>query len=143
MLTKLVDERKPAFLAVAMDAPGKTFRDELDERYKANRPPPPPDLPMQMERCKEIVEAYRIPIFVGDGLEADDFLGQNPLGDWVLAPATTAGQAFSGLPELVPVNGRAQALIGYKRGTGHEKMVLYYPNNEMIVNGADGQVQTY
>jgi hypothetical protein len=79
----------------------------------------------------------------GDMVEADDFLGQNPLGDWVLAPATTAGQAFSGLPELVPVNGRAQALIGYKRGTGHEKMVLYYPNNEMIVNGADGQVQTY
>lgn len=74
MLTKLVDERKPAFLAVAMDSPGKTFRDELDERYKANRPPPPPDLPAQMMRCKEIVEAYRIPIFVGDGLEADDFL---------------------------------------------------------------------
>jgi DNA polymerase-1 len=74
MLTKLVDERKPAFLAVAMDSPGKTFRDELDERYKANRPPPPPDLPMQMMRCKEVVEAYRIPIFVGDGLEADDFL---------------------------------------------------------------------
>ncbi|MBK9261377.1 MAG: DNA polymerase I [Polyangiaceae bacterium] len=74
MLAKLVDERKPAYLAVAMDSPGKTFRDELDERYKANRPPPPPDLPLQMARCKEIVEAYRIPIYIGDGLEADDLL---------------------------------------------------------------------
>ena len=74
MLTKLVEERKPALLAVAMDSPGQTFRDELDARYKAHRPPPPPDLPKQMERCREIVEAYRIPIFIEQGLEADDLL---------------------------------------------------------------------
>jgi DNA polymerase-1 len=74
MLSKLVDERRPAYLAVAMDAPGRTFRDELDERYKAHRPPAPPDLHVQMARCKEIVEAYRIPIFVTEGLEADDLL---------------------------------------------------------------------
>ncbi len=74
MLAKLVDERKPAYLAVAMDSPGRTFRDDLDARYKANRPPPPPDLPMQMARCRQIVEAYRIPIYIGDGLEADDLL---------------------------------------------------------------------
>jgi DNA polymerase-1 len=74
MLSKLVDERKPAYLAVAMDSPGKTFRDELDARYKAHRPPPPPDLGAQMERCREIVDAYRIPVFTGEGYEADDFI---------------------------------------------------------------------
>ena len=74
MLSKLVDERKPAYLGVAMDPGGKTFRDDLDARYKAHRPPPPPDLSVQMKRCKEIVEAYRIPIFVAEGLEADDLL---------------------------------------------------------------------
>ncbi|MDI1431914.1 MULTISPECIES: DNA polymerase I [Polyangium] len=74
MLSKLVDERKPAFLAVAMDSPGRTFRDDLDENYKAHRPPAPPDLHVQMARCKEIVEAYRIPIYIADGLEADDLL---------------------------------------------------------------------
>ncbi|WP_437854981.1 DNA polymerase I [Sorangium sp. So ce363] len=74
MLTKLVDERKPAYLGVAMDSPGKTFRDELDPRYKAHRPPPPPDLGVQMSRCREIVEAYRIPIFIQEGLEADDLV---------------------------------------------------------------------
>ncbi|AUX27310.1 DNA polymerase I [Sorangium cellulosum] len=74
MLTKLVDERKPAYLGVAMDSPGKTFRDELDARYKAHRPPPPPDLGVQMSRCREIVEAYRIPIFIREGLEADDLI---------------------------------------------------------------------
>ncbi|MGK3988543.1 DNA polymerase I [Sorangium sp. So ce136] len=74
MLTKLVDERKPAYLGVAMDSKGKTFRDELDPRYKAHRPPPPPDLGVQMNRCREIVEAYRIPIFIHEGLEADDLI---------------------------------------------------------------------
>ena len=74
MLAKLVEDRKPAYLAVAMDSPGKTFRDEIDARYKATRPAPPPDLHRQMTRCKEIVEAYRIPIFSGAGLEADDFI---------------------------------------------------------------------
>jgi DNA polymerase-1 len=74
MLTKLVEERKPALLGVAMDSPGKTFRDELDATYKAHRPPPPPDLSQQMERCRQIVEAYKIPIFIGDGYEADDFI---------------------------------------------------------------------
>ncbi|WP_437905775.1 DNA polymerase I [Sorangium sp. So ce327] len=74
MLTKLVEERKPAYLGVAMDSPGKTFRDELDPRYKAHRPPPPPDLGVQMSRCREIVEAYRIPIFIQEGLEADDLV---------------------------------------------------------------------
>ncbi|WP_437296473.1 DNA polymerase I [Sorangium sp. So ce426] len=74
MLTKLVEERKPAYLGVAMDSPGKTFRDDLDPRYKAHRPPPPPDLGVQMSRCREIVEAYRIPIFIQEGLEADDLV---------------------------------------------------------------------
>ncbi|XXT19262.1 DNA polymerase I [Sorangium sp. So ce429] len=74
MLTKLVDERKPAYLGVAMDSAGRTFRDDLDPRYKAHRPPPPPDLGVQMNRCREIVEAYRIPIFIHEGLEADDLI---------------------------------------------------------------------
>lgn len=74
MLSKLVEERKPGYLGVAMDPGGRTFRDDLDARYKAHRPPPPPDLTVQMSRCKEIVEAYRIPIFVAEGLEADDLL---------------------------------------------------------------------
>ncbi|KYF78290.1 DNA polymerase I [Sorangium cellulosum] len=74
MLTKLVDERKPAYLGVAMDPGGRTFRDDLDPRYKAHRPPPPPDLGVQMNRCREIVEAYRIPIFIQEGLEADDLI---------------------------------------------------------------------
>jgi DNA polymerase-1 len=42
MLSKLIAQRKPTYLGIAMDPPGKTFRDEIDARYKAHRPPPPP-----------------------------------------------------------------------------------------------------
>ena len=74
MLQKVVDERKPAMLAVAMDSQGPSFRKEIDARYKATRPPPPPDLGQQMVRCEQIVRAYNIPIFEEAGLEADDLI---------------------------------------------------------------------
>src|SRR5262249_36943829 len=67
-------ERKPAYLGVAMDADGPRIRTAIDARYKAHRPPPPEDLVVQMRRSRELVEAYRIPIFAGDGLEADDVI---------------------------------------------------------------------
>jgi DNA polymerase-1 len=74
MLQKVVNDRRPQFLAVAMDSKGPTFRKELDARYKANRPPPPPDLSQQMKRCEEVVRAYNIPIYQQDGIEADDLI---------------------------------------------------------------------
>src|SRR5580692_12194071 len=61
MLQKVVNEKRPHMLAVAMDSKGRTFRHDLDVRYKSNRPPPPPDLSMQMARCEAIVRAYNIP----------------------------------------------------------------------------------
>ncbi len=74
MLQKVVNERRPHMLAVAMDSRGPGFRRALDERYKANRPAPPPDLSLQMERCHSIVRAYNIPIVQQDGVEADDLI---------------------------------------------------------------------
>jgi len=74
MLQKVVTGRRPHFFAVAMDSKGKTFRHELDERYKAQRPEPPADLSQQMRRCEEIVRAYNIPVYQVDGMEADDLI---------------------------------------------------------------------
>jgi DNA polymerase I len=74
MIAKLVEERKPVYLGVAMDAPGPRLRTEMDANYKAHRPPAPEDLIVQMKRSREFIEAYRIPIFIADGLEADDLL---------------------------------------------------------------------
>jgi DNA polymerase-1 len=74
MLHKLIDARKPAMLAVAMDSKTDTFRKKEFEGYKANRPPPPPDLSQQMTRVQQVVQAYEIPVFQQDGVEADDLI---------------------------------------------------------------------
>jgi DNA polymerase-1 len=74
MIQRLVEERQPHYLGVAMDAPGPRLRTAIDARYKAHRPPAPADLIVQMARCRDFVEAYRIPVFIAEGLEADDLL---------------------------------------------------------------------
>ncbi|MBL9021114.1 MAG: DNA polymerase I [Myxococcales bacterium] len=73
MLQKLVNEKKPVFLGCALEGPGN-FREELDPRYKATRPPRPDDLVVQMKRTREIVDAFRIPAIQVPGFEADDVI---------------------------------------------------------------------
>ncbi|HEY4016345.1 MAG TPA: DNA polymerase I [Polyangiaceae bacterium] len=74
MLQKVVGERRPHMLAVAMDSGGPTFRHRLDVRYKATRPAAPPDLSQQMARVHEIVRAWDVAVFGEVGLEADDLI---------------------------------------------------------------------
>ena len=74
MLHALVRNQRPHLLAVAMDSVTPTFRHALYAEYKANRPPPPPDLHVQMDRCRQVAEAYAIPVLQCDGVEADDLL---------------------------------------------------------------------
>ncbi|QCW28244.1 DNA polymerase I [Lysobacter enzymogenes] len=74
MLRATLNER-PDYVAFVVDAPGKTFRDDLDPNYKANRPPMPDDLRAQVLPMCEIVEALGIPILRIDGVEADDVIG--------------------------------------------------------------------
>ena len=75
MLYKLLDDYEPERIAVVFDAPGKTFRDDLYEDYKANRPPMPEDLRPQIEPLLEAVEAIGIPVLRVAGVEADDVIG--------------------------------------------------------------------
>ncbi|MEI8256656.1 MAG: DNA polymerase I, partial [Deltaproteobacteria bacterium] len=75
MLARLVKDQKPVYLAVAMDSKSdKSLRKAMYPEYKATRPPAPPDLAVQMARCREIVEAYAIPVLQQEGYEADDLL---------------------------------------------------------------------
>lgn len=74
MLHALVRNQRPHLLAVAMDSVKPTFRHELYSEYKANRPPAPPDLAVQMARCRQVAEAYAIPVLQCEGVEADDLL---------------------------------------------------------------------
>jgi DNA polymerase-1 len=52
-------EKSPHYLAVAFDARGPNFRHEIYPGYKANRPPMPADLAVQLPYVRRIVEAYR------------------------------------------------------------------------------------
>lgn len=68
-------KEKPEHIAFVIDAPGKTFRDEMYPDYKANRPPMPEALRAQIEPMLEIVAALGIPILRQPGVEADDVIG--------------------------------------------------------------------
>jgi len=74
MLRATLKER-PEYVAFVVDAPGKTFRDDLYADYKANRPPMPDDLRPQVEPMCRIVEALGLSILRIPGVEADDVIG--------------------------------------------------------------------
>jgi len=75
MLNKLVKEESPARVAVVFDAPGRTFRDDLFDQYKAHRPPMPDDLRAQIKPLLDAVEAMGLPLLRITGVEADDVIG--------------------------------------------------------------------
>jgi len=75
MLNKLMREENPALIAVVMDAPGKTFRDEIFADYKAHRPPMPDELRAQIEPLIEAVRLSGLPLLRIEGVEADDVIG--------------------------------------------------------------------
>ncbi|MFO1494781.1 MAG: DNA polymerase I [Lysobacterales bacterium] len=75
MLRKVLTVDKPEHLAFVFDASGGTFRDALDPEYKANRPPMPEDLRLQIDPLLRIVEAMGVPILREPGVEADDVIG--------------------------------------------------------------------
>ena len=72
---KALQEWTPSHCAVAFDLPTPTFRHEQYPDYKAQRPPTPPELKGQFGRIKQLVEAFRVPIFEAEGYEADDVIG--------------------------------------------------------------------
>jgi len=75
MLHRILDDLDPDLVAVVMDAPGKTFRDDLYAEYKANRPPMPDDLREQIEPLHQSIEALGLPLLRIKGVEADDVIG--------------------------------------------------------------------
>ena len=75
MLKSLIKECQPVHIAMVMDAKGKTFRHDMYPEYKANRPPMPDDLRIQLEQLLEIIPALGLPLVSIPGVEADDVIG--------------------------------------------------------------------
>ncbi len=75
MLQDLLKREQPSHIAVCFDPGGKTFRHEAYPEYKANRDKTPEGILTAVPYIKRILAAYRIPVIVVDGYEADDIIG--------------------------------------------------------------------
>jgi DNA polymerase-1 len=75
MILKLLETKKPDMLVVAMDSKEPSFRAEIYPEYKAHRPPMPDEMPIQINRIEQILEAMNIPIIRKSTFEADDIIG--------------------------------------------------------------------
>ena len=75
MLIKLMEDRSPEYIVMFFDAKGPTFRHEMYADYKANRPPMPEDMVVQLPFIKEVTAAFNLPIMEMAGFEADDLIG--------------------------------------------------------------------
>lgn len=99
MLRRLQKDYPDSPIAVIFDAKGKTFRDELFDQYKAQRPPMPDDLRLQIQPINDIIDAMGLPRLVIDGVEADDVIG------------TLAAQASGDLPVIVSTGDKDMAQL--------------------------------
>lgn len=70
----ILQHYKPGCIVAAMDSKTKTFRHEMYDQYKANRPKTPEDLHAQVPWICEVLEALGIPVLQCDGYEADDII---------------------------------------------------------------------
>ena len=75
MLRRLLKDARYQNIAVVFDAKGPTFRHEMYDQYKANRPPMPAELRQQIEPIHEIVRLMGLPLIQIPGVEADDVIG--------------------------------------------------------------------
>ncbi|MCJ1961355.1 DNA polymerase I [Novosphingobium mangrovi (ex Hu et al. 2023)] len=78
MLWKLAEDldkaEGPTHMAVILDAGSKSFRNDIYEDYKANRPPPPEDLVPQFPLIRDATRAFSLPCIEEQGYEADDLI---------------------------------------------------------------------
>jgi DNA polymerase I len=73
-LLRILEQERPDYLVVAFDT-GRTFRDDLFPEYKGTRAKMPDDLRTQIDRIRQLVDAFNIPRLEVDNFEADDVLG--------------------------------------------------------------------
>lgn len=74
-LMKILEEDKPEHIAVVFDTKEPTFRHKMYEPYKATREKMPEDMEAQLDKLKEVVDAFNVPTLELPGYEADDIMG--------------------------------------------------------------------
>ena len=74
MVRKLRNSENPDTLIIIFDSPGPSFREEISREYKAQRPPMPDNLSLQVPFVKQIIDAMGLPVLEKEGFEADDII---------------------------------------------------------------------
>ena len=74
-LHEVIDKEKPAYLGVAFDPHGPTFRSDAFPAYKAQREATPEDIKQAVPIIKDVLRAMNIPVIESAGFEADDVIG--------------------------------------------------------------------
>lgn len=119
ILFKAIKDLKANYIAACFDTPAPTFRHQEFKDYKAQRPKTPEDITVQIPLMKEVLQAFRIPVFEKDGFEADDLVAT------IAKKAKKDAQVYilSGdLDNLQLVN---EAIKLYTLGKGIKESVLY------------------
>jgi len=127
MLLTVLEDLKPAFLAVAFDLPQPTFRHQEYVGYQIQRPEMDQELTTQIERVYQILKALNIPIFTAPGFEADDIIG------------TLARQATMG-PVAGSSHPTASSDIRRRPGARRDSLRPRHPSIEIIIVTGDKDI---
>lgn len=122
-LLKIINEEKPAYIAMVFDAPEKTFRHKIYEEYKATREAMPEDLVAQLPSIFKITEAMNIPVIIRPGFEADDIIGtlaKEGKKRGLIVYMVTGDKDFMQIVD--------KDIFVYKPGTGKKETEIIDPN---------------
>ncbi|MFQ5937289.1 MAG: 5'-3' exonuclease H3TH domain-containing protein, partial [Acidiferrobacterales bacterium] len=121
MLRRLLAQYDPAYIAVVFDAKGETFREQMFADYKANRPPMPDELAIQIGSVHSIVRAMGLPLLIVEGVEADDVIAT------LAARASAAGMNVlisTGDKDMTQLVGDRVTLINTMTDTRYDKQAV-------------------
>ncbi len=138
MLLKLLEQEEPDYLAVSFDT-GKTFRHEMYPEYKGTRAKMPDDLRGQIERIREMVDAFNIPRIEVENFEADDVIGS--LATWATVKEGLGVKIITGDRDLLQlVNNRIVVALPNKSGSNDD---YFAEDVEARLGVLPGQVVDY
>ncbi len=101
MIRSLLKQYPTSIIAVVFDAKGKTFRNDMYDQYKANRPPMPDDLRSQIAPIHAIIRAMGLPLLIVADVEADDVIGTLAQQAWQQQIPTLISTGDKDMTQLV------------------------------------------
>lgn len=117
-LFKAIKDVNANYVVACFDTKAKTFRHEKYDQYKAHRPLTPSPIITQIPVAKEVLEAFKIPVYAKDGVEADDLIATIA----TIAPADEIFIVSGDLDNLQLVNDKVML---YTLGKGIKDTVIY------------------